>query len=342
MALEHRVGILGASGYIAGELLRFVLLHPFLDPVYLGSRNFHGQPVSRVFPHLRGIADDLTFQEPDLRRVANDCDVCFVCLPHGESAGIVRDLRAQRENLLIVDLSADFRLRSSRAYRETYGKKHPAPGLLKEFVYALPEKYRKRLYHHRSLSAPGCFATSALLLLEPLRAEGWLPSTVTLGSVTGSSGSGASPVSATHHPERDGDFRAYQPLTHRHLAEIRQEIPGTEIIFVPHSAPMVRGIYTTAGFRLRRQSDAQKLPLLYRHFYAKSPFIRLLSDPPRIKSVVTTNYCDIAIFVHRSSVVVISALDNLVKGGAGQAVQAANIALGLPESTGLEVIPPHP
>jgi len=342
VALEHRVGILGASGYIGGELLRFILQHPFLEPVFLGSRTCAGKPVAEVFPHLRGLADDLAFEEPDLTPILNDCDVCFLSLPHGESSSIVPDLCRHRDDLVIVDLAADFRLRSARAYREAYGEKHPAPELLAEFIYALPEKYRKRLHHKTRLAAPGCFATAAILLLEPLRAEGWLPKTVVVEAATGSSGSGASPSPVTHHPERDGDFRAYQPLTHRHLAEIRQEIAGTEILFVPHSAPMVRGIYASAAFRMHRKVSSDRLSALYRDYYAKSPFIRILNEPPRIKSVVTTNYCDIAVFTRGSSVVVLGALDNLVKGGAGQAVQAANIALGLPETTGLEFVPAHP
>jgi N-acetyl-gamma-glutamyl-phosphate reductase common form len=342
VALEHRVGILGASGYIGGELLRFILQHPFFDPIFLGSRSFAGKLVSSVFPHLRGLADEYAFDEPDLRSVVNDCDVCFISLPHGESAGVIPELRRKRGDLMIVDLAADFRLRSSRAYREACGERHPAPDLLAEFIYALPEKYRKRLHHRKSLAAPGCFATVCLLILEPLRAEGWLPKTVVVSATTGSSGSGASPSSTTHHPERDGDFRAYHPLTHRHTAEIRQELPGAEIIFVPHSAPMVRGIYATAGLHLRRKIFPGRLASLYRDFYARSPFIRVLDEPPRVKSVVTTNYCDIAVFANGSSVVVIGALDNLVKGGSGQAVQAANIALGLPEETGLEFVPAHP
>lgn len=342
MPLERRVSILGASGYIGGELLRIVLQHPFFDPVFLGSRSFAGQTVSEVFPHLRSLADDLAFEAPDLEPIIDDCDICFLCLPHGESGSIIPELRRKRNDLTIVDLSADFRLRSPQVYQNVYGKKHPAAEFLDEFIYALPEKYAKRLYHQKSLAAPGCFATAIILMLEPLRAGGFLPKTVVVSAITGSSGSGSVPSQTTHHPEREGDFRAYDPLTHRHLAEIRQEMPGTEVIFVPHSAPMIRGIYATAGIRLKRRMNDERLIALYRDYYAKSRFVRIVNSPPRVKAVATTNYCDIALFTNGLSVVVLAALDNLVKGGAGQAVQATNVALGLPEETGLELVPAHP
>lgn len=342
MALEYRAAIVGATGYIGGELLRFLLQHPFFDLVYLASHRNAGKKIEEVFPHLRSLTDNGLFRPVDPAAIADQCDVCFLSLPHGEALEIVPALREKRADLLIVDLSSDFRLHSEAAYERHYGRKHPAPALLNEFIYALPEKYRSELFGRKSLATPGCFATSAILLLDPLRVAGMLPPFVVVDAKTGSSGSGATPGAGTHHPERDGDFRAYSPLSHRHEAEIRQEIPGVEVAFVPQSAPMVRGIYATAAFQLESPRSAADVRAAFDSYFEHAPFVRLLDEPPRVKSVVTTNYCDIAVFVRDRTVVVLGALDNLVKGGAGQAIQAANLALGIPEAVGLETVPAHP
>lgn len=342
MALEYRAGIVGATGYIGGELLRFLFQHPFFDLVYLASHKSAGKQIEQVFPHLRSLTENGRFHEVDPVAIAEQCDVCFLSLPHGEALDLVPALREKRADLLIVDLSSDFRLRSGAAYERHYGKRHPSPALLSEFIYALPEKYRGELFGKKSLAAPGCFATAGILLLEPLRVAGLLPPFVVVDAKTGSSGSGSTPGPVTHHPERDGDFRAYSPLGHRHEAEIRQEIPGVEVAFVPQSAPMVRGIYATVAFQLESPREAGEIRAAFASYYEHAPFVRLLDEPPRVKSVVTTNYCDIAVFVRDRTVVVLGALDNLVKGGAGQAIQAANLALGLPEAVGLETVPAHP
>jgi N-acetyl-gamma-glutamyl-phosphate/LysW-gamma-L-alpha-aminoadipyl-6-phosphate reductase len=340
--------ILGGSGFGGGELLRLLPAHPQVKSVRAVSRKLAGQPFWKTHPNLRGVVQGDFDASPDWRAlVTAEHPVVFSAMPHLELAQQLPVLEAEwdklglAKHLTLIDLSGDFRLDDADAYAKAYGAAHPCPQLLGSFVYGLPEWRREEIKGARRIANPGCFATAIQLALLPFAGLNDL-GFIAVSAATGSSGSGAAVSEGTHHPTRAQDFRAYKVLGHQHGAEIMRLMDacgsrGYDMGFVPHSAPMVRGIFATvmlhppAGLKL----DADAVDKRFAQAYAGAPFVRLTEESPRVGAVAGSNFCDIGWQARDGSVAVMSALDNLVKGMAGQAVQNMNLALGFPETTGL-------
>ncbi len=336
--------ILGAAGYGGGELLRLLAGHPAVAAVQAVSKSHAGKPFWSAHPNLRGFVPGSFLAEVDWRAVADaEAVVVFSAQPHVTLAKELEALEAVwaatslADRVTLIDLSGDFRVRDAGVFAEAYGQAHPAPHRLTEFIYGLSEWNRTALRGATRIANPGCFATGVQMALLPL--AGLDLGFVAVSGVTGSSGSGALPSETTHHPTRAGDFRAYKPLKHQHQAEIAQSLAARgaafELAFVPHSAPLVRGIFITAQFRLPEGVDGNALRDRFEAAYRDSPFIRLVEGSPRLNAVNGSNACDVAVVVEGRQAVVFAALDNLIKGMAGQAMQNMNLALGLEETAGL-------
>lgn len=338
-----RASIIGASGYTGGELLRLLLAHPAVEVVQATSRSRCGEPIHRAHPNLRGHTD-LLFTSPEEREA---CDIAFVCLPHGAAAPVVRDMLDRAR--LVVDLSADFRLRDPAAYRKWYGEEHPAPDLLEQAVYGLPEISRDRLRNARLISGVGCNATAMTLALLPLARAGLIERVIADVKV-GSSEAGAEESASSHHPIRSRAVRTYSPSGHRHLAEVEQALAPISIDATVTAVEMVRGALCTAHVIPNRAVEAKELWRLYRGAYGEEPFVRIVCERgglhrlPDPRALVGSNHADVGFAVDEASgrIVALAAIDNLVKGAAGSAVQSMNIALGLPERQGLEFPGLHP
>lgn len=341
-----RVSVVGGGGYVGGELLRLLLFHPHVTVAQVTSTSRSGRFVSMTHPNLRGVTE-LKFTHPD--RLAT-CDVLFTALPHGLAAARIDALAPLAER--IVDCSADFRLRSADAYRRWYGSEHPAPSWLPRFVYGLPERCRTALSTAHYASGVGCNATATILALAPL-ADAGLLDRVVADVKAGSSEAGAQPSESSHHPERAGAVRSFMPTGHRHQAEIHQALgDGFELSFSVTAVELVRGVLVTAHCFLKEPVEARDLWSLYRSRYGDEPFVRLVSQRtgihrfPEPKLLAGSNYCDIGFEVDPESagnrVVVVAALDNLMKGAAGSAVQAMNVMLGWSETAGLTFPGLHP
>jgi N-acetyl-gamma-glutamyl-phosphate reductase common form len=335
--MKLRVGIFGGSGYGGAELLRILLAHPHAEVSLVTANEQAGKSVAEVHRNLYGLTE-LRFQPaPDDLKGLADLDCVFFALPHGQALEIAPRLPT---HVKVIDLSGDFRLRSAEEFSQHYGREHTAIELQREFVYGLTETNRAAIKRARLVSNPGCFATATLLGLAPLIASGLLAGRVIVDAKTGSSGSGAKAAANTHHPQRMNSFYAYKPFTHQHVPEIEQELRRVgdwtgELIFMTHSLPVARGIFASIYAETKREMTADDARALFAEFYRDSFFVRLVNGSPDINWVKTTNFCDIGFAARRSQLVVFSAIDNLVKGAAGQAVQNMNLLFGLDEKTGL-------
>ncbi len=342
--------VLGASGYVGGELLRLITAHPNLQLAAAVSESRSGQAIAATFPHLTGVYADTNFSNHDdwLTSIVDDSKLAlFSAAPHGASAALIAKVlkAAAAKNLQIhvVDSSADFRYSNQGDYEAVYGGEHGAPELLSQFYSSVPEHAENTDAIH--VGHPGCFATAVLLASVPLLRSGFTDAEVFVAATTGSTGSGRSPQAGTHHPERHSNTYAYKPLAHRHAPEIARlcEIASgraSKVNFVPHSGPFARGIYATVQAKLTEDVSAQQLRDVFASAYADSPFVQLVDGTPRLKNVVASNYCHIGVAVENGTVVVMSALDNLVKGAAGGAVQWMNRLWKLPETSGLKTAAP--
>jgi len=336
--------IIGGTGYVAGEFLRLVGQHPDLELAGVSSESQAGTPVRAAFPHLAPVTGDLPFisQEELAARIRGPRVALFSAAPHVVSAGVigtmVKAAAAAGTRLTVVDASSDFRFRQAADFEAIYKHSHGAPELLGQFTCALPEHVAGIPGPH--VGHPGCFASSMLAGLVPLLKLGLLDGPVYASGITGSTGAGRTPIATTHHPERHSNLFAYNPLGHRHapeVVEICRELTGTgpELNFVPHSGPFARGIHMTLQGRLARRATADQLREALAGFYAGQPFVRVVDGAPRVKDVAGSNYCHIGVAASGGSFVVLVALDNLIKGAAGGAVQWMNRLLGLPETAGL-------
>ena len=348
MAHKVQVYILGGSGYGGGELLRLLSQHPQVESIRAVSRKHAGEPFWKTHPNLCRVVDGAFEAEPDWGAFAEaEHPVMFSAMPHFELAQQLAALEqvwakyGLTERLTLIDLSGDFRLDSANAFERAYGKPHPYPQALSSFVYGLPEWQKEKIKDARRIASPGCFATAIQLALLPLAGMKDL-GFIAVSAATGSSGAGATPSETTHHPTRANDFRAYKVLNHQHEAEITRLLDaertnGYSLAFVPHSAPLVRGIFATVQLHppAALGLNAVALHKRYAEYYQNAPFVRLVEDTPRVATVVGSNFCDIAVHEKHSNVVVMAALDNLVKGMVGQAIQNMNIARGLEEAEGL-------
>lgn len=330
--------VVGGSGYIGGELVRLLLSHPEARLVAITAKEAAGKRLYQEHPHLMGV--DMTFGE--LTDVG-DAQALFLALPNGESMKIISKLSNQAK---IIDASADFRLRDHGDYHNYYHAEHNCFDRVKEFTYGLPELFKNKLIEAKHVAAPGCFATAVTLALYPIIAEK-LDEHIVINAVTGSSGSGAKPKEKAHHPFRMESYFAYESFTHRHIPEIKQALKdktgrSVEFVFQPHSGPFVRGIFVTTVMKLKQQLTQDELAIIYRQYYGKEKFIRLVDGSPNIKWVQGTNYCDIGIATDGKNVLVMAAIDNLLKGGAAQAIQCFNIMHGFAEEAGLRSFSVNP
>jgi N-acetyl-gamma-glutamyl-phosphate reductase common form len=332
-----RVGIFGGSGYGGAELLRLLLMHPQVEIELVTANEHAGKSVGEVHRNLYGLTE-LRFQPaPEDLESVGDLDFVFLSLPHGQAISIVPRLP---EGLKVIDLSGDFRLRERETFERFYNREHTAMEAQADFVYGLTETNRELIKTASRISNPGCFATATLLGLAPLVAAGLIEGRVIVDAKTGSSGSGAKPAANTHHPQRMNSFYAYKPFTHQHVPEIEQELRGvgdwtSELVFMTHSLPVARGIFASVYVETKDEMETDAVREVFKRFYQDSFFVRLVEGSPDINWVKTTNFCDIGIAARGRQLVVFSALDNLVKGAAGQAVQNMNLMAGLDEKTGL-------
>lgn len=342
-ATEINAVVIGATGYVGGELLRLVSAHPHFALAAAVSESRSGDAIGAVFPHLAGACAGTAFAKPGRWVDALDRGsklALFSAAPHGASASVVAEAleAAGQRNLLVhvVDCSADFRYADAARYEQVYRCAHAAPALLREFSCGVPEHVSGVESEH--VAHPGCFATAILLALVPLAGLSTGPVFVT--AVTGSTGSGRSAQPGTHHPERHANVYAYKPLAHRHAPEIErlaELATGTAVSvnFVPHSGPFSRGIYATVQAQLRGDTAADTVLEAFRDYYAGAEFVRVVDGTPRLKDVVGSNYCQLGVAAANGTVVVMSALDNLIKGAAGGAVQWMNRLWSLPGTYGL-------
>ena len=342
--------ILGASGYVGGELLRLIAGHPNLNLAAAVSDSGAGRPIGDLFPHLAQALKEHAFVGHDgwLDRIDANSDLAlFSATPHGASAAMIATAiaacEAQAINVHVVDSSADFRYAEQAEWEAVYAAGHGAPQLLDRFVCALPEHVSDIDVAH--IGHPGCFATASLLATVPLIQSGLTEAEVFISGITGSTGSGKTPVAGTHHPERNSNLYAYKPLAHRHAPEVAalaEAASGraTRVHFVPHSGPFARGIHVTVQARTAEPIGEDRLRQVYEEAYADAPFVQVVSDTPRIKNVVASNHCHIGVASDTDTVVVMAAIDNLVKGAAGGALQWMNRLWGLPETAGLDMPAP--
>jgi len=348
-----KVGILGASGYVGGELLRLLLRHPRVEVSLATSSSRAGDFIHRVHPNLRGLTK-MKFVPPDPSKITDECDLLFVSTPHGVSSSLTPQIL--ESGVRVIDTSADFRLKDPHAYVKWYGMQHRCPELLEKAVYGLPEIHRREIRDAQLVACPGCMAAAAILALAPIVKSGKIErNRIVADFKVGSSGGGAKPTLASHHPEHYGVVRPYKPVGHRHTAEIEQELrilAGGEVSVAmsAHSVNMVRGILATCHVFLVDPLSMIDVWRIYRGFYRDEPFIRLVREArgiyryPDPKIVVGSNYCDLGFELDddHSRLVLLSALDNLMKGAAGTAVQDMNIMMGWPEAEGLWDTGLHP
>ncbi|KAF4516321.1 hypothetical protein B566_EDAN000562 [Ephemera danica] len=343
MPKKFRIAIAGASGYAGAELVRLAAAHPYFDITAVTSEKSAGQSVATVFPNLTGVVQH-TFEALAPEALAERADALFLALPHTKSQEpVALCLKAGK---LVVDLSADYRLKNVAAYEQWYQTPHAHPGLLQEAVYGLPELHRTAIAKAKLVASPGCYPTAAILQLAPLFAKGLVQlDSIVIDAKSGVSGAGRSPALPYHFPEAHESLEPYKIGKHRHIPEIEQELshvmgtPGAvTIAFTPHLVPMNRGILSTAYCKLKTEIKLPELRALYREFYKDERFIRLYEDiVPNPRYTKGSNFCDIGVYTDPRAgwVVTVAAVDNLVKGAAGQAIQAMNLMMGIPEETGL-------
>ncbi len=345
MSKRFKAAVIGGSGYGGAELIRRLLLHPHVELVRVVSVDFIGEPLATVHPNLEG-QTELKFEEMPAGDAAKGMDVVLLGLPHKVSAHKMPELMATGAR--VVDLSGDFRLRDAAVYKRYYGAEHPCPDKLTgEFVYGLPELNREAIKKAKYVASPGCFATTIELALLPLAKKGLLEGPVEVVGITGSSGSGIAPSAGTHHPTRSVNLKTYKPLDHQHIPEIVQTLTDAgaknlSIRFVPVSAPISRGIFATSFAHVPERVTADEIRALYTEAFAGEPFVRVPKKRlPEVVAVKGTNYAEVGVQPGdvadgRRTVACFSATDNLIKGGAGQAIQSMNLMLGLDERLTLE------
>jgi N-acetyl-gamma-glutamyl-phosphate/LysW-gamma-L-alpha-aminoadipyl-6-phosphate reductase len=348
-----KVGIVGASGYVGGEVLRLLVSHPKVEIAMVTSRQYVGEYLHRIQPSLKGFTD-LTFSELDYEKMSDKCDLVFTAVPHGTATEIVKALYDR--GMKIIDLSADYRLHNPEDYQKWYGWEHPHPDYLAKSVFGVPEIHREQIKKAQLVSCPGCMAVTSLLALYPLITNNVIDTEhIVVDSKIGSSGAGAGTVSGTHHAMRSGVIRPYKPAKHRHTGEIEQELSEAagkkiKVSMSPHAVDIVRGILCTNHTFLTREVDEKEVWKMYRDKYKDEHFIRLIRDKkgfykfPDPKFVVGSNFCDIGFDLDpdNNRLVALSASDNLMKGAAGSAIQNMNVMSGFNETEGIMYSPLTP
>lgn len=342
---RFKAAVIGGSGYGANELIRRLILHPEVELACVTSIDHVGAPLSAAHPNLEG-QTDLRFEDRSPEDAARGMDVVLLGLPHKVAATFVARLAAT-DVPRIVDLSGDFRLKDPAAYERFYGATHPCPGLFAEAVYGLPELNRAAIARARIVASPGCFATATELGLLPLANAGWLSGEVRTLAITGSSGSGVAPSVGTHHPVRAQNLKTYKPLSHQHVPEILETLasagaPDLHLDFVPVSAPLTRGIFASSFVTVPADVSEERLAEAYDRTFGGERFVRVPKGRlPEVVAVSGSNFVEVGFALGpvrggTRTLTAFSAIDNLIKGGAGQAIQSMNLVLGLDEATTLE------
>ena len=344
-----KLAVLGGSGYTGGELLRLLAHHPYADVRIVTGDKAVGSPVASHFPNLEKFFP-LVFEPMDLQRITKAADLVFMALPHTKSIEPVA--HCMKANKHVIDLSADYRLTDQNLYEQWYGITHSSPHLLRRSVYGLPELHRSSIARAQLVAVPGCYPTAAILQLAPLLAKGLVKKdSIVIDAKSGVSGAGRSPALAYHFPEVHESITAYKIGQHRHTPEIEQELTkivtrynkgrksSFAVIFTPHLTPMNRGILSTAYAKMSKPMTTEALQRLYHQFYRNERFIRIRKESIHVSpnQVRGSNFCDISVCADKrtGNIITVSALDNLVKGAAGQAIQAMNLMMGYSEDTGL-------
>jgi N-acetyl-gamma-glutamyl-phosphate/LysW-gamma-L-alpha-aminoadipyl-6-phosphate reductase len=341
-----KAGILGGSGYGGSELLRLLLFHPGVEIKLVTANEHAGKRVDAVHPNLAKLTE-LSFAPSNEEHQFGELDCVFLALPHGQAMELVPKLPA---NVKIIDLSGDFRLNDGEVFKEFYGREHTAIQAQRQFIYGLTEVNRSQIKEANRIANPGCFATALELGLYPFIASGLASGKIIADLKTGSSGSGAKPAAGTHHPKRANSFYAYKIFEHQHQPEVEQLLTTAnkdwqqdcQLVMQTHSLPTVRGIFASIYFSTRVAMTADEIGGLLRDFYANEFFIRFVKGSPDINWVKNTNFVDMSWAVKGDTVIVFVALDNLVKGASGQAIQNMNVMFGLEEKTGLVIAGTNP
>jgi N-acetyl-gamma-glutamyl-phosphate reductase len=342
--VKIRVGIINVTGYVGVELARLLCRHPGVDLVSITGRSAAGKKLKEVFPHLSDI--DLTI-EPKLGEV----DLAFSAMPHKESAAEVIPLLEC--GIRVIDMSADFRLKQTDSYQRWYKTEHPAPHLLNQAVYGLPELHREEIKDAKLIANPGCYPTCSILALAPAVKAGIIRKDIIIDAKTGVSGAGRTLKTGSLFSEANEDTAAYSMEGHRHLPEMTQELENLSsetprITFIPHIVPMTRGMLSTcyAGLKMEYMGEnpSETLMQIYKKFYANEPFVRVTEAPPHTKHTLGSNYCHVypTVDPRTGRLIAVSVIDNLNKGAAGQGIQNMNIMLGLPETMGIDAPAVYP
>lgn len=335
-----KVGIVGATGYAGEELIDLLLRHPQVKITNLSAKIDEPEPIHKIFPKFKGRID-LICKEPDIKEIVSGCELVFLALPHTVSMQIVPGLLKAGKR--IVDLSADYRLSNVKVYEEFYKTKHTDTTHIVQAVYGLPELYRTKIKNAKLIANPGCYPTVSILALAPVMAFSLAdPDSVIIDAKSGVTGAGRKAAESLLFSEINEDFKAYKVNSHQHAPEINQEVSKLfgkkiEVSFVPHLLPLSRGILATVYLKKSKNAKGKDLISLYKKFYNKEPFVRIreAGDFPRLKDVAGTNFCDVSIQNNSESIIIVAAIDNLLKGASGQAVQNMNIMYGFPEYLGL-------
>jgi N-acetyl-gamma-glutamyl-phosphate reductase len=340
-----KVGIVGSTGYAGYQLSMILSQHKNVSIVFLSSHNYSNMRFSDVYGNLKGLLDNICIDMQDIESKLSKIDVLFLALPHGQSFDLVE--KALSLGVKVIDIGADYRLRDQNIYEKWYGVTHKLPGLLKDAAYGLPELYRDKISNSSLVANPGCYPTASILALAPLVHTGVIDNTsIIIDAKSGVSGAGRSANMSSLFCECGESVKAYNIATHRHTPEIEQQLSdaaGEKITlsFTPHLVPMSRGILATCYGSLKKDISQNELYDLYRSYYKNENFIRITDSLPETRYVRGSNICDIAVRVDERTnrVIAVSAIDNLIKGAAGQAVQNMNILFGLYEHTGLDMLP---
>jgi N-acetyl-gamma-glutamyl-phosphate reductase len=353
-----KVAIIGGSGYTGGELLRLLTHHPHVSIEAVTSERSAGKPVSQLFPGLGVVKNQsrhsqLSFEQIKIKSLIKKADLFFLCLPHKTSQEIAASL--YKAGKKVIDLSADYRLKNAAVYQQWYQTRHRFPSLLKKAVYGLPEIYRSKIKDAAVIANPGCYPVSAILGLAPIMKQTEINvESIIIDSKSGVSGAGRNPALPFMFSEVNESVKAYSVATHRHIPEIEQVLGSLskrkiKVIFTPHLIPMDRGILSTIYVQLNKRIKLSHIQKAYRDFYRNEHFVRILENGvyPSTKAVKGSNYCDISVFLDgrnskKQTLIIVSAIDNLLKGASSQAVQNMNIMYGFDETTGLTNLPTCP
>jgi N-acetyl-gamma-glutamyl-phosphate reductase len=337
---KTRVGILNVTGYAGVELARLLATHPNVELTSVTGRSTAGQPLGQVFPHLSALGLTVAAE-------IGEVDLVFSALPHRESAEQILPLLER--GLKVIDVSADFRLKDSALYEEWYGFRHPAPELLPKAIYGLPELNRESIKTTNLTANPGCYPTASILALAPALKAGLIDGNIIIDAKSGVSGAGRSLSLKSHYCEANEDISVYALTAHRHQPEIFQELTALDakvqaVAFTPHLIPMKRGILATCYAPLKTAVSDTEIRGIYHQFYEQEQFVEVTPAPPHTRDVSGTNMCLIHPVIDRRSglLIVLSAIDNLIKGAAGQAIQNMNLMLGLPEEAALPKLAQYP